>query len=136
MPQPVFYRRLSLPGRDWQNDVWVLSNANGLGGTPVWTQLSPNPDPLIGYPMPRSSHTAVYDNTNNRMTIFGGSNGSTTLNDSWVFRPSVATAPKNTTDVKIHWELFDREEYIPAISNRSFLNNFDMDKPENRKQEK
>ncbi len=21
------------------NDVWVLSNANGLGGTPVWTEL-------------------------------------------------------------------------------------------------
>ena len=25
----------------YYNDVWVLTNANGLGGAPVWTQLTP-----------------------------------------------------------------------------------------------
>jgi hypothetical protein len=50
------------------NDVWVLSNANGQGGTPVWTQLAPS-GPL---PAPRFGHCAVYDAANNRMIVFGG----------------------------------------------------------------
>jgi galactose oxidase-like protein len=50
------------------NDVWVLSNANGFGGTPTWTQLLPPGDILT----PRSTHSAVYDSINNRTIIFGG----------------------------------------------------------------
>ncbi len=50
------------------NDVWVLSNANGVNGTPTWTQLSPTG----GRPAPRLVHTAVYDPTSNSMIIFGG----------------------------------------------------------------
>ena len=61
-------------------DVWVLSNANGTGGTPGWTQLSPGG----GAPLPRSGHSAVYDSVNNRMTIFGGFHLSHTLEDTWV----------------------------------------------------
>jgi len=63
------------------NDVWVLSNANGQGGIPNWTQLSPSGAP----PAARSQHTAVYDPVNNVMTVFGGddSNG-LALTDAWV----------------------------------------------------
>jgi hypothetical protein len=62
------------------NDVWVLSNANGSGGTPTWTQLSP-----MGTPPPvRYIHTATYDPTTNRMTIFGGGGSSGLLGDTWV----------------------------------------------------
>ena len=49
-------------------EVWVLTNANGLGGTPSWTQLSPTGGPPPGQYGP----TAVYDAVNNRMTVFGG----------------------------------------------------------------
>jgi hypothetical protein len=63
------------------NDVWALSNANGSGGTPVWTQLSPT-GPL---PAPRGCPTATYDPTTNRMTIFGGAGDSSVLlGDTWV----------------------------------------------------
>jgi hypothetical protein len=62
------------------NDVWTLSNANGLGGTPQWTQLNP----AGTLPAGREGDSAIYDATNNRMTIFGGSNGSALLNDVWV----------------------------------------------------
>jgi hypothetical protein len=63
------------------NDVWVLSNANGLGGTPTWTQLSPSGSA----PPARSLHTAVYDSVNNIMTVFGGfSSSGQTLFDTWV----------------------------------------------------
>ncbi len=62
------------------NDVWVLSNANGLSGTPTWTQLFPTGS----IPTTRYGHTAVYDATNNRMTIFGGYIAGTFLNDTWV----------------------------------------------------
>ncbi len=61
-------------------DVWILSNANGSGGTPTWTQLSPTGTA----PMARTGHTAIYDKTNDRMTIFGGVNSGITLTDSWV----------------------------------------------------
>jgi hypothetical protein len=86
---------------DTFNDVWVLSNANGIGGTPAWTQLAP-----VGTPSPRSTHTAVYDNTNNRMTIFGGVNNTGgLLNDVWV----LTSADYLTSVPKGIWELLDEE---------------------------
>jgi hypothetical protein len=87
------------------NDVWVLINANGLGGTPTWqaspTPASPTPASRTGSarasvvvgcsscPAPRGGHTAVYDPTTNRMIIFGGQDGAGTVvghtfSDVWV----------------------------------------------------
>ena len=66
------------------NDVWVLENANGLGGTPTWVQFIANGVSSIS---PRELSSAVYDVTHNRMVVFGGidaGNGSTLLNDTWV----------------------------------------------------
>ena len=63
------------------NDVWTLSNANGLTGTPTWTQLSPTGTA----PAARTGQSATYDPTNNRMTVFGGSNSKgKVLNDGWI----------------------------------------------------
>jgi len=63
-----------------ENDVWILSNANGQGGTPVWTQLSPSGS----LPPARADHSTVYDSKNNCLIVFGGGNGVGTLNDVWV----------------------------------------------------
>jgi len=60
------------PGPQLFNDVWVLTNANGFGGTPTWIQL----EPTGSSPSARFLHTAVYDPTTNRMIIWGG--------DTWV----------------------------------------------------
>lgn len=63
------------------NDVWALSNANSLTGTPTWNQLSPLGSP----PAPRRSHSAIYDSNSNRMIIFGGNDCfSGFYNDVWV----------------------------------------------------
>jgi Galactose oxidase, central domain/Kelch motif len=69
------------------NDVWVLENANGVGGTPTWVKLSPSGTP----PPARWGHSAVYNPTSNRMIIFGGNNGeiqvshgAVEFNDVWV----------------------------------------------------
>ncbi len=62
------------------NDVWVLTHANGLGGTPEWIQLVPQGTPPPG----RVTHSAVYDVANNRMIVFGGSGSDGVLNDVWV----------------------------------------------------
>jgi len=62
------------------NDVWVLTNANGVGGTPTWRQLSPVGTP----PAPRWAHAATYDAVNNRMIVFGGDNQSLIFSDTWV----------------------------------------------------
>jgi uncharacterized protein YjdB len=61
-------------------EIWVLSNANGTGGNPVWTQLNPSNNG----PVPRSGHTATYDSTSNVMTIYGGFDGTNVLGDAWV----------------------------------------------------
>jgi hypothetical protein len=61
------------------NDVWTLSYANGFGGIPTWTQLSPAGTP----PSPRNSHSAVYDATSNTLIVFGGNSSSTVYNDIW-----------------------------------------------------
>jgi hypothetical protein len=64
------------------NDTWVLSNANGTGGAPSWTQLAPTGNP----PSPRTLHNAVYDSANNRMIVYSGesNNGNTVYSDVWV----------------------------------------------------
>ncbi len=61
------------PGNTY-SDVWVLSNANGLGGTPAWTQLSPTGGPPPG----QVYGTAAYDPASNRLIVLGGDTGTGT----------------------------------------------------------
>ncbi|HTR35413.1 MAG TPA: kelch repeat-containing protein [Bryobacteraceae bacterium] len=61
------------------NDVWSLSNATGFG-SPVWTKLTPSGGP----PPARGSQAVVFDSVDQLMTVFGGNNASTWLNDTWV----------------------------------------------------
>src|SRR5262249_14615126 len=63
-----------------KNDTVILTNANGLGGSPVWQPLSPTGTP----PSARYGSAATYDATANRLVVFGGRNGTTPLNDLWV----------------------------------------------------
>jgi hypothetical protein len=50
-------------------DAWILFHANGLGGTSVWAHVVSS---SANFPEPREGHTAVYNPSTNRMTIFGG----------------------------------------------------------------
>lgn len=85
---PVFYDSASnrlitfggLTAAGRTNDTRVLSNANGLGGSPAWTQLSPSGGP----PPARNGHVGVLDSANNRLVIFGGYGGGPAFNDVWV----------------------------------------------------
>ncbi len=61
------------------SDVWVLSNANGEGGTPAWTKLSPSGTP----PAARENSSAIYDPVNNVLTIYGGDIGGSGFADAW-----------------------------------------------------
>jgi hypothetical protein len=63
------------------NDVWLLSNADGLGSAaPQWTKLSPSGTP----PSARFAHLADYDAQGNQLVVYGGFNGVYALNDAWV----------------------------------------------------
>lgn len=68
------------------NDLWVLAHANGTGGTPTWTQVTPVGTP----PVSRSSHSATYDGTRHRLVVFGGTQWNPiagswqNLSDLWV----------------------------------------------------
>ena len=63
------------------NDVWILTDANGVG-SPEWVHLSPTGTP----PTPRTVASLAYDAASNRLIVFGGSNnfGVTDNNDVWV----------------------------------------------------
>jgi hypothetical protein len=68
------------------NDVWVLSNANGQGGPAVWTQIT---GITGGPPAPRNHAAGAYDPATNRLMIYGGQNGGgsvvgATFSDVWV----------------------------------------------------
>ncbi|MCX5999762.1 MAG: kelch repeat-containing protein [Chloroflexi bacterium] len=62
------------------NDTWVLSNANGIGGTPTWSRLNTSTQPAA-----RAGRTAGFDSTNKRMLVFaGGGADGIVKNDVWV----------------------------------------------------
>lgn len=64
------------------NDAWVLTNANGQGGTPEWIPLLP----AGTLPAPREGQAAFYRPGMNQMLIFdGGDNGIMSVpNDMWL----------------------------------------------------
>jgi hypothetical protein len=75
------------------SNVYVLTHANGLGGTPAWSQSSPNTS------IPRDGQTAVYDLTTNSMITFGGNLAfpGTDQNDTNVLSPANGRSPTWTT---------------------------------------
>jgi hypothetical protein len=76
------------------NDTWVLTNANGLGGTPTWIQLSPQG----ALPPPRLGASGFYDSVTKRLIVFGGTTDPGTLpvlGDLW----ALSNADGNGTTV-------------------------------------
>jgi RHS repeat-associated protein len=64
------------------SDTWVLSNANGSGGSAVWSRLAPSGTPPPG----RWGHVAAYDPVAARLVIYGGSTASANPATRFVFR--------------------------------------------------
>jgi hypothetical protein len=84
------------------NETWVLSNANGVGDTPTWSQLD-----TLDKPAARSGHTAVFDGTNQRMLVFAGAGtDSYPRNDVWV----LADAGETTAS----WTAYDTGNSLPT----------------------
>ena len=62
------------------NDTWILSGANGIGGTPTWNQLN-----TLNKPPARSDHTAIFDGASQRMVVFAGTGSNNYVrSDVWV----------------------------------------------------
>ena len=64
----VFFPRNGTLASD---EVWVLTNANGLGGTPTWLQL----EPTGTAPTINIFTTAVYSKLGNKLIVYGGCSG-------------------------------------------------------------
>ncbi|MBC7091957.1 MAG: Ig-like domain-containing protein [Nitrososphaeria archaeon] len=63
-----------------RNDTWIMSNANGLSGTPSWKQIV-----TLLSPPSREGHTAVIDSVNKRVIVFGGAGVDRYVrNDVWI----------------------------------------------------
>jgi hypothetical protein len=85
----IIFAGVTNASNPYVNDAWVLSNANGLGGTPYWQELFP----MGTLPALRQSHAAVYDTTSKRMVIFGGSGFEGEFWSTWVLRPVSTFSP-------------------------------------------
>jgi hypothetical protein len=92
----VFGGQHGIVGTSW-GEVWVLKNANGLGGLPSWYRVSIPSGPS---PAARQNHQAVYDAASNSMIVvgglsFNGSNASNLvlLNDVWILTNANGTGP-------------------------------------------
>jgi hypothetical protein len=72
-----------------QNDLWILSGANGIGSA-SWSQAIPSF--AGGSPSPRYSYSATYDQATNRMTMYGGSDGLNVFDDLWILRNADGTS--------------------------------------------
>jgi len=71
----VFGGASATPGLNhYLNDVWALD----LSGTPLWTQILAS-----GGPSSRGLHSAIYDPVSDRMLVYGGFDGFTSLDDLW-----------------------------------------------------
>jgi hypothetical protein len=83
--------RTAGPDQFYLNDVWVLSGANGVGGSPAWIRRK-----AVGpQPSPRELASAVYDPASRRMIVFAGSpavnefavcGSGFCLNDLWLLK--------------------------------------------------
>jgi hypothetical protein len=74
----IYAGQSSTLGMDF-GDVWVLENANRMGGTATWVKLTVTASARLT-PVARDTHTAVYDPGTNRMIVFGGG---LNLVDAW-----------------------------------------------------
>jgi RHS repeat-associated protein len=68
-----------------QNEIWVLTFANGLGGASQWVQLLPS-----NMPTPRFNPSVTYDAKSNQLVLYGGcdnqcsiTDGGSTFNELW-----------------------------------------------------
>jgi hypothetical protein len=79
------------------NNVWILSNANGLGGKPRW--IKPVYDDSL--PPPTSRANGAFDPATNRLIVFGGYHGSGAktqmTSDVWVLEGA------NGLAANAHW---------------------------------
>ncbi len=106
-----------------QNDLWAYTPS-----TNTWAQLTPTGGP----PAARSDHSAVWDSTNQKMYIFGGSAGSY-QNDLWAYTPSSNTwaqltptggPPATRADHSAVWDSTNQKMYIFSGYAGSYLNDF------------
>jgi hypothetical protein len=69
-------------GFNFSADVWLLTNADGLGGVPAWSKLAARGTPPPG----RNNSVIAYDESTNRLMLFSGcsDNCRTLFNDVWV----------------------------------------------------
>ncbi len=77
-------------------DVWVLTNANGEGGTPHWSELNPVGTP----PSARENCSSVYDSVHNVLIFYAGDAGGGGLSDVW------ALTNANGQGGAPHWKQF------------------------------
>jgi hypothetical protein len=116
-----FGGHLAFFGTD-QNDTRILANANGLASPSSWHTLSVSGSP----PGIRTDHRAAYDQINNRMMIFGGTNlistccprVETNYNDAWVLSNATGLGGASTwTRLSSSGSLPDARDFHSAVYN-------------------
>src|SRR5439155_21094496 len=75
----IVHRGCSRSGSTSVNDTWVLTNANGLSGTPAWDQLNPQGS----LPSARRFVVSGASSSADRLIIATGEDGSGDIDEVW-----------------------------------------------------
>ncbi len=102
---PIGHRMVVFGGQDWgvTATTWTLSL-----DSPAWTELLPSGIA----PAPRRNHTAIWDEAQSRMIVFGGTNGVATFDDvyaldlvgtpTWSSLAPAGTAPRRSGHAAVY----------------------------------
>ncbi|HEY7307117.1 MAG TPA: kelch repeat-containing protein, partial [Bryobacteraceae bacterium] len=99
-------------GSSDRDDVWTLQT----GANPGWSKPT-----LSSGPIARDSHSAIYDPASGNMTIFGGKNGGTCLNDTWVLSGAAGVSPAWSQGPTAPFSLIGASAVYDPASNRMIL---------------
>ena len=97
----------AVAGREVLSDVWILTNANGLGGSSTWIQRNPTGGPPPGF----AEHGAFYDQASNAMVIITG-------NNDWLLQDA------NDIVNQPNWQLVSQSGHGPSVASL-FLTSYD-----------
>ena len=85
------------------NEAWTLTNANGLGGQPVWRRVDVGPM----RPAPRINMAYGFDPSTNRLVVALGRGDGAYYDDAWVLVGADGTPPRS------RWERLALSSAVP-----------------------
>ncbi|GEM_PF-5724502 len=101
-----------------QSSVYILSNANGIGGAAAWSTLP------VSNPMTSSSHLGVYDYSENVLVAFGGNQAFFGTDNNTTRVLSGADGASGSSS----WRILSPADPLPPPRSETFMGAYDAER--------